>query len=235
MPRPAGNSYFALAVLLTLPFTTVTAISTAASQTPPPGGASRQALGGIWVLNRDLGDTPGAQPAPDDSGSQSGSGGGGYGGGSGGRMGGGRRGGRGFGGGGSGGGRSPSAEDAGRQQAIADYLRIQMSDVPKQLTIVVHDISVSTTDDEGRVTSLQTDDKKIDDRVQNGLVKVSRKSHWDNSTLIAEVDIDNGPKILRSYSLSPGGTQLNITTEIDRSGGRPVKISHVYERPVEPK
>src|SRR5438093_13327873 len=99
MPRPAGHySYFVLSVLLTLPFTRLTASSTAASPTPPAGGVAHQALGGIWVLNRNLGDVPGTTAAPDGSSEgRRGSGGGG----GGGRGGGGRR----MGGGGGGFGR----------------------------------------------------------------------------------------------------------------------------------
>ena len=113
-----------------------------------------------------------------------------------------------------------------------NYVRTQTTDVPKQLTIVVHDASVSITNDEGRVLMLQTDDKKSDERAENGLVKVTRKNHWDRATLVSEIDLDDGLKITRKYQLSPGGTQLNITTTIDR-GGRPINLTHVYERPVE--
>src|SRR4029077_7989120 len=132
------------------------------------------------------------------------------GGGFGGRRGGG---GRGSGGGGRGaGGRGGAGEGAGRQQAIGDYVRMQMTDVSKQLTIVVHDESVSITDAEGGVVALQTNDKKIDERAQNGLVMLSHKNPWDGDTLVSEIDIDSGPKIVRKYALSPGGTQLTITT-----------------------
>jgi hypothetical protein len=227
MPRPAGYySYFALAVLLTLPFIQLTAITTAASQTPPSGGVSHQALAGIWVLNRDLGDAPATTAAPE--GSSEGRRGAGGGGGGGGRGGGRRMGG----GGGRGYGRSgnQAEEDLGRRQAIADYVRASMDD-SKQLTIVVHDTSVSITDVDGQVLVLQTNDKKIEERAGNGLVKLARKSRWDGDTLVSEIDVDNGPKIVRNYALSPGGTQLSITTTIDR-GGRPVKATHVYERPI---
>jgi hypothetical protein len=225
MLRPAGNSYFVLVVLLTLPFTRLAAITTAASQTPPPGGVSHQAFGGIWVLNRDLGDQPGAQSTatePDTS-RQGRRGGGGFGGRVGGR---GRGGGRGY------GGQPAQAEDDGRQQAVLNYVRTQITDVPKQLTIVVHDTSLSLTDADGAVISLPTDGKKVDERAQNGLVRLSRRNRWDANTLVCEIEIDNGPKITRNYELSPGGTQLTITTTVDR-GGRPVKITHIYERPVE--
>ena len=221
MSRPAGNSYLVLVVLLVLPLTRLTATSTAASQTPPSGGVSHQALGGIWVLNRDLGDAPGAAPSPDPSS---------YGRRSGGRGGGGRMGG---GGGGFGRGGNRGEDDLGRQQAIGEYERASTQD-SRQLTIVVHDASVNITDADGQVLVLQTNDRKTDERAGNGLVKLTRKNHWNAGTLVSEIDIDNGPKIVRSYALSPGGTQLTITTTIDR-GDRPVKLSHVYERPVEPQ
>src|SRR5437764_7924904 len=110
MPRPAGNSYLALSFLLILPFTRLTAISTAASQTPPSGGVSHQGLGGIWVLNQDRGDLPSPPAAPDgsDRGARRGGGGG-----ISGRMG---RGGQGRGPGGNAG--EPSEEDIARRQAI---------------------------------------------------------------------------------------------------------------------
>jgi hypothetical protein len=139
-----------------------------------------------------------------------------------------------MGGGGRGSGRSGNSggeEDLGRQQAIADYVRASFDD-SKQLTIVVHDASVSITNVDGQVLVLQTNDKKIDERAGNGLVKLTRKNHWDGETLVSEIDIDTGPKITRNYAPSPGGTQLTVTTTVDR-GGRPVKLTHVYERPVE--
>ena len=185
-----------------------------------------QPLGGIWMLNRNLGDVPGTTAAPDGSSDgRRGSGGGG------GRGGGRRMGGGGGGFGRRGGGGDRSEEDLGRQQAIAEYARTAADD-SKQLTIVVHETGVSITDIDGHVLVLQTNDKKIDERAGNGLVKLTRKNHWDGDTLVSEIEIDSGPKIVRSYALSPGGTQLTVTTTIDRAG-RPVKITHVYERPVE--
>jgi hypothetical protein len=102
----------------------------------------------------------------------------------------------------------------------------------KQLTIVVHETAVNIADAEGRVLVLQTDDKKTSERAENGLVKVARKNHWDGGNLVAEIEIENGPKIVRTYSISPGGTQLRIATTVD-GAGRPVNLARVYERPVE--
>lgn len=213
MPRPTDGSFATFIVLLILPFTPLTAVITAASQPIPSAEAgSHQALGGIWLINRDLGDAPGVANMPS------------VGGGFNGRQGGGGRGGQGRGGEGR-------SEDLGRRQAIGDYVRASL-EASKQLTIVVHETSVSITDAEGRVLVLPTDDTKTSDRVQNGLVKTTRKNHWDGGILVSEIDVDNGPKILRKYSLSPGGTKLQISTTTD-GAGRPVNFTRVYERPVE--
>jgi hypothetical protein len=223
MPRPAGNSYFVLFVLLILPVIRLTAINTAASQASLPGGASHQALGGIWVLNRDRGDAPAPLSGPDsaDEGGR--------------RSGGGRvSGGMGRGGGGRGRGfegQAPREDDIAKRQAIMKYVRAA-TESPKQLTIVVHDASVNITDVDGGVLLLQTDDKKIDERAENGLIKLSKKSHWDGATLVSETDIDAGPKIVRSYALSPGGTEMRLTTTVSGQG-RPVNLLRLYERPVE--
>jgi hypothetical protein len=224
MPRPADSSFSTFVVLLVLPFTILATITTAASQQAPAAEAgSHQALGGIWVINRDRGDAPGVANMPDAGGDSDGRQG---------RAGGGGRGG--WGGQGRGGyGREGQgrSEDLGRRQAVGDYVRASM-EASKQLTIVVHETSVSITDAEGQVIVLPTDDKKTSDRAQNGLVKVTRRNHWDGGILVSEIDVDGGPKILRKYSLSPGGTELQISTTTD-GAGRPVSFTRVYERPAE--
>jgi hypothetical protein len=223
MPRPAAPSYFALCFLLFLPVTGLTAKSTAASQTPPPGGVSLNPLAGIWVLNRDRGDLPSA-PAGADAPER-----GGPRGGRGGVSGGMGRGGQGRGTGGFG--QPPSENDVARRQAVMNYVRTA-TEAPKQLTIVVHPASVSITDADGHVQLLPTGDTKDQSRAENGLIKLSTKNHWDGSTLITEVDIEGGPTIVRTYALSPGGTELQLTTAVGGSG-RPLKLLRYYERPVE--
>ena len=224
MPRPAGNSCVVPLVLLSLAFLPLTAISHAASQSAPTSPASREGLGGIWVLNRNLGDTP--PTGTSDDGSERGRGQGRRGGGRG--MGGGRGG---FGRGGREGSDEQREDDMARRQATMNYVR-SFSASPKQLTIVVHPEAVSITDADGGVLTLQTNDKKVDERAENGLVKLSRKNHWDGSTLVSEIEIENGPKILRTFALSPGGTRLEVTTSVT-GGARPMKFTRVYERPLD--
>lgn len=114
------------------------------------------------------------------------------------------------------------------------YVRTAM-EASHQLTIVVHDDSVSMTDAEGRMLSLKTDNKKIEERAQNGLVKLTRKARWDGEVLVYEVAVENGPTLIRRYELSPGGTQLQVSTKIEgMRGSRPVTLVREYERPVEP-
>jgi hypothetical protein len=227
MPRPSGTSYIVLMFLLSLPFTPLTIVSHATSQSAPTPSASREGLGGIWMLNQNLGDAP--PTGTGEEGSNRGRGQGRRGG-----RGGGVAGGIGRGGFGGSGGRQSDEQredDAARRQAIMNYVR-SSSDTSKQLTVVVHQDAVDITDADGRVLTLTTNDKKAEERAENGLIKLTRKSHWDGNTLVSEIEIDNGPKIVRSYALSPGGTQLQISTSVT-GGPRTTKFSRFYERPVE--
>jgi hypothetical protein len=190
-----------------------------------------EGFGGIWVLNRDRGDAPGTPHVPDARGEGSGRRGGGRGGGGGGggRGGGGHPGGR---GGADTGGQE---QDLGRREAIMNYIRTAM-EASRQLTIVVHEDAVSITDAEGRVQSLKTDNKKIEERAENGLVKLSHKARWEGDVLVSEIDIGSGPTVVRRYELSPGGTQLQVSTTINGfRGGNPTKLLRVYDRPIEPR
>jgi len=195
-----------------------------------------EGFGGIWVLNRDRGDAPGTPTSPEARGEGGGRRGGGRGGGGGGGRGGGR-GGRGRFGGQGGADASGQEQDLGRREAIMNYMRTAM-EASRQLTVVVHEdgVSVSITDAEGRVQSLKTDNKKIDERAENGLVKLSRKARWEGDALVSEIDIESGPAVVRRYELSPGGTQLEVSTTINRfRGGNPTKLLRIYDRPVEPR
>ena len=117
------------------------------------------------------------------------------------------------------------------RQATADYIRAAL-EASKQLTIVIHDTSVTITDAEGRVQNLPTDNKKMESRAANGLVKLSLKNHWDGATLICEAEIEFGPKIVRKYALSPGGTELRLTTSLEGQG-QPLSLLRFYERPLD--
>jgi hypothetical protein len=221
MPRPAGRCNLVRSILLILPIVQLTAIYTAASQTPPPGDVSHQGFGGIWVLNPDRGDLA----HPDTAAATPQQGRGGRGGGFSGRMG---RGGQGR---AYGGDEAQREDDVAHRQAVMNYVRTA-SDASKQLTIVVRDDSVNITDIDGRVQTLRTDDKKTESRAENGLIKITTKNHWDGDSLESEVDIENGPKIVYSFGLSPGGTELRLSTTVNGQG-QPRNLVRFYERPVE--
>lgn len=199
------------------------AASPQSAASPTPSG--HDPFAGVWSLNRDKSELPGRGNPPDGGGSGSGRRGGGAGG-FGGRRGGG------FGGRGGSGGRSPE-----QLQAMMNYMRT-LTEASSRITIVVHDMSVGMTDAEGMTLTLQTNNKKIDERAENSLVKLTRKSRWDGSTLVSEIEIENGPKIERKYELSPAGTELHISTTMSggfggRGGGGNRTVTHVYERPLE--
>jgi hypothetical protein len=204
------------------------ALASAAVVTAAP--TSHDALAGIWSLNRDKSVQPGGGYTGDaDNGDRD-------------RQGGGqRRGGGGGGGLGGGGQRGSGRRDGGQQgaqgrdpeqiQAMAAYTR-RLLQPSAGLAVVVHDTSVSLTDAEGRVQTLDTSNKKSDERAENGLVKLTRKSHWDAGTLVSDVDLDNGAKIERRYEVSEGGSELRVLTKISGRGGDRT-LTFVYERPLQ--
>jgi len=122
-------------------------------------------------------------------------------------------------------------EAAATRQATADYIRAA-TQASKRLTIAVHDTSVTITDADGRVQVFQTDGKKTDSRAANGLLKLSLKNHWDAATLLCEAEIELGARIVRSFALSPGGTELRMTTTVEGQG-EPINLLRFYERPLE--
>jgi len=190
---------------------------------------SHEAFGGVWSLNRDRSEIPGrggAEGGPEGGRPEGGS-----------APGGGRRGGGGFGGGRGGfggrmggGGSNRSPEE---MQEIMGYVRSVMEG-SSRITVVVHSASVGITDAEGRTVTLQTDDKKIDERAANGLVKLKRKSRWDGVVLVSVIEIEEGPKIERRYELSAGGEELRVSTTMSGGSGRGAQgnreVALVYER-----
>ena len=203
-------------------------------------GQGHEAFGGIWKLNTDRSDrAPADDVGPESRGGGSGSGGfpggapgGGFPGGTGGGRGGGFPGG-GFPSGGSDGNRA-------QQQANMTFMR-SLLQPSERLTIVVKDETFGITEADGKRVTLETTNKKVSSREQNGLVKLTRRSRWDGASLVSEIELDGGMKIRRRYELAAEGTQLRIATTMNgggfggraRGGGNDGKrtITHVYERP----
>lgn len=190
-------------------------------------GGAHDMLAGRWTLNRDrmMQTASGDVRDPGTAGPRGG-------GGVGRRDGFGGR--RGFGGAGGRGGRGADQEqDRDRFQAIATYIR-RMIDPSRGLTIVVRDTAVVITDAEGMTQTLETNDKKADERAENGLVKLTRKTRWDRDALVSEIEVDNGPKIERRYEGVPDGRELRVSTRMSGGGrgrGGDRTVTHVYERP----
>ena len=116
-----------------------------------------------------------------------------------------------------------------RRQALVAFLG-SATIASKRLTIAINDGSVSITDADGRIQNIPTDNKKIDARAGNGLIKLFTRNHWDGNTLVCEAEVDFGPRIVRSFALSPGGTELRVTTTVE-GAGPPVSLLRFYERP----
>jgi hypothetical protein len=85
------------------------------------------------------------------------------------------------------------------------------------MTITTNDSSVVITDQDGRSATLTTDDKKVEEKAQNGLVKLTRRSRWTDQTLVTEVELERGLKIERHYAVAPETGALQLTVEV--SGG----------------
>jgi hypothetical protein len=204
-------------------------------------GQGHEAFGGIWKLNTDRSD----RAPTEDVGPESRGGGSGSGGFPGGAPGGGFPGGGGRGrGGGFPGGSFPSGSDGDRaqQQATMTFMR-SLLQPSERLTIVVKDETFGITDADGKRVTLETTNKKVSSREQNGLVKLTRRTRWDGASLVSEIELEGGMKIRRRYELAEEGTQLRIATTMDggvggraRGGGNDGKrtMTHVYERFVLP-
>jgi hypothetical protein len=178
---------------------------------------------GAWTFNNDLSDKPLAMGGGDERQGDSGGyrrGGGGGGGGGGGRhggMGGGMRGGM----GGGGGAPAMNPEDAKRlRDALRDILV-----APKQITIVQTESQmVLITTDEGKVTRLSPDGKKIKD----DNTKIEHKSKWDGAKLITEINGAGPNKITQTYEVDPEHHQLIVTVAVD-SKDKPITQHRVYD------
>ena len=192
------------------------------SSAMPP--ADHEQFQGVWALNREKGDAEsrGQAGEPGDRRGQGGfpPGGGSFPRGGGGRQGGsGGRGGFGRQGGGRGGLGRREGGDPEQMKATMNYLQSVMRPSDR-LTVIVQESSVAITDADGKTVTMATTGKKVEERAENGLVKLSRQSKWDGATLVSTVELDNGPTIERRYELSPSGTELKMTTTLHGGGGR---------------
>ena len=202
------------------------------------------AFAGIWKLNTEKSDgAPAADAGSEGRGRRSGGtpDGGFPGGGRGGFPGGG---GGGRGGGFPGGGLPGGGGDGNREQLQANMAFIRSLLQPSErLTIVVKDETFGITNADGKRVTLETTNKRVSSREENGLVKLTRRSRWEGAVLVSEIELDGGMKIRQRYELAGEGTQLRIVTGMSGAGGGPDgggrndgkrTITHIYERPDTP-
>ena len=232
-------------------------VALASSQAAPqPSGTAGQsgaheALAGIWT---NIPEEENSAPPPETGrfgtpgnapgGGSGGRGGGGHGGRGGGGGGGGYSGGGfgGYGGRGARGGATDNENEA-KAAALSVFERALMDPV-KQMTIVVHDPSVTIVYDDGHTEELKTNGKKVSEKAENGFVKFTRLSHWDGSALISDIAVSDGPNFQRRYDITADGKTLRVSTTPSRNangsgrdggGGHGLTYgrtaTHVYGRP----
>jgi len=114
-------------------------------------------------------------------------------------------------------------------QAMQTVMR-DLMETSEKLNIVIQDDTVIITSADGRVQRLKADGRRVEQKAANGLVSLTRRTRWDDNALVTEVELENGPKIVQTYTRSEGGTQLAITIKIETPrGDRPQEIKRVYD------
>jgi hypothetical protein len=195
------------------------AVGIAAAQAPqdpvpaaPIAGQAR--LGGIWKFNKDLStdtstmERSGQQPEPAGAGGRSGGGGGGggyRGGGGGSRSGGGR----GYGGGG-GAGADPE------QMLQFKALTREVAEAPERLTIVVSDVMVEFTDEEGVVRKFATNGKK--EKIDLGTARVDSQSKWDSTGVLTIEMTAGSARLTEMFQVTVEGHMLVETMKLQVEG-----------------
>jgi hypothetical protein len=210
-------------------------------------GDNQPKLTGRWQFNKDqsddaqqkISDAQGSQRSTANSGGgyPGGGGGGGYPGGGGGYPGGGGGGwpGGGMGGGWPGGGmgrggmgrRGGQGNRGGSTVSAEDWDQLAQS--PKFLKIDQQSEQVVVSDDSDNHQTFYPDGKKHEEKDENGK-KVSTKTDWEGSTLVAETKLDHGTKLTQSFRMSDDGKQLIVISRLENSSLQgPVSIRRVYD------
>jgi hypothetical protein len=166
-------------------------------------------LSGTWKLNANLSDDPQQKMKDSTESGGSGSGGGGYGGGHhGGHRGGGR--------GGSG-----SSDDA--KSAMENYNAAMQS-----LKIRHQDPELFIEDAAGHQHTLYTDGRKVEEeRSFGGTTELH--AVWKDGHVVVTTQSEHGRKTTETYSVTADGSQLTVTTKIDRQRGSAIEIKRVYD------
>ena len=102
-------------------------------------------------------------------------------------------------------------------------------DVPRALIIVQHEDEIRLTDDQGLVTVLKPDGKKVDEDQAGG--NVQRTTQWNDGALVTTTTLVNGVNVTQTYTRTADGRQLIVVTRVE--GGRsrkPVEMKRVYDQ-----
>jgi hypothetical protein len=135
---------------------------------------------------------------------------------------------------GAGGRRRPDSFDYGSGPRRRDLERMAAIrrlalEPPARLTIVrTGDAYVVTTED-GRVTRLMPDGKKIKSTLDNLDVEIT--AQWEGAQLVVKQKLEGGTTVIHQYSRFENPKQLIVITRIehDRSDTQPRAITRVYE------
>jgi hypothetical protein len=92
------------------------------------------------------------------------------------------------------------------------------------MTIVQTDATIIITTMDGRTTRLSADGKKIKDESTG----VERKTKWDGSKLVSEVNGLGPGKITETYSVDAELKQLRVALAVD--GPRKTTLTRVYDQ-----
>jgi hypothetical protein len=193
------------------------ALGVPASAIRLPDPAGKPDLTGAWQLNLDKSDDPRKKLQGTRSGGWSDPRGG---------MGGGTAGGMGGVRGGFGGLGGRNRGDPDETPAMREAMGA-VTEAPEKLTIVYRDADVVLTSGEGLVQTLQPNGQPVQEKTARGQ-ETERTTKWDGSNLVTEVRMSGGVKITQTYSRSPDGQQLIVTSRFE-SPARVVDIRRVYD------
>jgi hypothetical protein len=100
---------------------------------------------------------------------------------------------------------------------------------PKYLRIDQRSDQVVVTDDSDHAQTFYPDGKKHDDKDADGK-KVSTKTSWEGSVLVAETKLPHGEKLTETFRMSDDSKQLYVISRFEAPGlAGPVSIRRVYD------
>ena len=101
---------------------------------------------------------------------------------------------------------------------------------PGTLTIANgSDNAVLLTDEDGHVTHLTPNDKKVKEQLSTG-DEVERKTHWDGPTLVSEIKTGD-TTLTQTFQAAAADGRLHVTTTMENSRFKnPRSRTHIYER-----